>query len=252
MPPTSPPPRPRARRSPPPPDTEHEPLLGRPGDALLPPNTALHINLYLGTAPLTLLGLVLLLTIIPHAILTHPRLPLVSPHPLLQTLGYVLLVLAILILQPTSSLVPEAKRRARAWHAALQGASAACFVAGVAVIEANKMVNKGVHFHSAHGVLGAASGVVLVGQYAFGVVMWLVPGVVGVGEERARGWWRWHRYSGYAVLVLLTGTVVSAAATPYVGGVLEVKMWMVVLAGVLVLAGVFPRVQLGKMREARV
>lgn len=244
MPSTSPPPR-GARRSPPP---ENEPLLGLPGDALLPPSTPLPTNLYLGTAPLTLLGLLLLATLIPYSILTHPRLPLVSPHPLLQTSGYVLLVLAILILQPTSSLVPEAKRRARAWHGILQGLSAACFVAGVGVIEANKVVNAGEHFHSAHGVLGAVSGVVLGVQYLFGVVMWLAPGVVGVGEERARGWWRWHRYSGYGVLVLLTGTVVSAAATPYVAGVLEVKFWTVVLAGVLVLVGVFPRVQLGKMR----
>ncbi|KAK1832195.1 cytochrome b ascorbate-dependent protein 3 [Podospora conica] len=249
MPPTSPPP-PARRRSPPPAETE--PLLGRPGDALLPASSPIHNNLYLGTAPLALLGLLILLITIPHAIFTHPRLPLVSPHPLLQTTGYLLLVLAILILQPTSSLNPSAKRRARIWHAALQGGSALCFVAGIGVIEANKVVNRGEHFHSAHGVLGVASGVVLVGQYVFGVVMWLVPaGWLGVEEERARGWWRWHRYSGYAVLGLLTLTVVSAAGTPYVGGVLEVKGWVVAMAGVLVVVGVFPRIQLGKLRAPR-
>jgi len=118
--------------------------------------------------------------------------------------------------------------------------------AGVAVIETNKSVNHMAHLHSAHGVLGVLAGTLFLAQYVFGVCMWAVPAVFG-GEARAKALWKYHRYSGYALLLLLLGTVVSAAETDYVKKALEIKTWAVAAAAGFVLIGVLPRVQLYKL-----
>lgn len=226
--------------------TENEPLLGGPGDAIQKPDAPIVNNLYLGTGWLALIGLALLLAIVWSAVFTHPRFPLVSPHPLLQSLGTATLTLAILILQPTSPSNPQAKLLGAKLHAGLQLLSLALFIAGVAVIETNKHVSHGEHFHSAHGFLGVLTAVLFVVQYVVGVLMWKVPTVFG-SEEKAKAVWKYHRFSGYVLLGSVLATVVSAAETDYVKGRLGVKTWAVAAAAVLVVVGVFPRLQLSKL-----
>lgn len=76
--------------------------------------------------------------------------------------------------------------------------------------------------------------------------MWATPRLYG-GEQRVRAVWKYHRYSGYLVLVLLLATICSAAKTPYAEQVLHLKLWATVLASILVVAGVFPRIQKQKL-----
>ncbi|KAL1841033.1 hypothetical protein VTJ49DRAFT_7464 [Mycothermus thermophilus] len=226
------------------PPTESAPLLGRPGDATQKPTSPLSRNLLLGTAWLAQLGALLLLTTLLYAIVTHPTLPLVTPHPLLQISGIIALLQAILILQPTFT--PETKAAGQRVHAALQGLTMLLLAGGVAVIETNKKINKMPHFHSAHAYLGAVTLGLLVVQWVFGVTIWAVPGVWG-GLERAKGLWKYHRWVGYAVLISLLATVTAAAETDYIKKVLEVKLWPVLLAEVLIVAGVFPRIHPRKL-----
>lgn len=101
------------------------------------------------------------------------------------------------------------------------------------------------HFHSLHAYLGVTTATLLFVQYLFGVSIWLVPAIWG-GLDKAKQLWKYHRYFGYGVLVLLLATVASAAETDYNKKVLGIKLWSVLVAEVLIVAGVFPRVQLSK------
>ncbi|KAB5585815.1 eukaryotic cytochrome b561-domain-containing protein [Coniochaeta sp. 2T2.1] len=228
------------------PPAETEPLLGRPGDATQSPSSPLVSNLWLGTGWIALAGGLLLVAVIWAGVFLHPLLPLVSPHPLLQSAGLLTSTLAILVLQPTWS--PDTKRKGQYAHAALNLLSFLIYVSGVSVILVNKhrSTDPHPHFHSAHGYMGVISAVLLVGQYAVGTAMWAVPGVFG-GEERARKVWKYHRMSGYVIYLLLLGTVVAATYTPYNENVLDIKTWSVVAAGVLIVVGVYPRVSLTKL-----
>ncbi|AEO71407.1 uncharacterized protein THITE_2123726 [Thermothielavioides terrestris NRRL 8126] len=224
--------------------TESEPLLGRPGDATQRPDAPLFKNLFLGTAWLAQVGAILLLAILWSAVFTHPTLPLVSPHPLLQSLGVFTVLQAILILQPTHT--PASKLAGQRAHALLHLLSFSLFAAGTTIIETNKQVHGLPHFHSPHAYLGTAAAALLLAQYAFGLTIWAAPRLYG-GEARARALWKYHRAVGYAALVLLLATVAAAVETDYVRAELRLRLWAVLLAEGLIVVGVFPRVHLRKL-----
>jgi hypothetical protein len=179
-------------------------------------------------------------------VLTHPTLPLVSPHPLLQSLGVFAVLQAILLLQPTTADNPRAKLAGQRGHALLHLSSFSLFAAGTTIIEVNKHANALPHFHSPHAYLGAASVVLLLLQYVFGFTIWAVPRLYG-SEERAKALWKYHRAVGYAALVLLLATVAAAVETDYVRAALGIRLWAVLVAEGLVVVGVFPRVHLRKL-----
>lgn len=251
--------------------TESEPLLGRPGDATQKPDAPLFNNLFLGmpfqhlqpaplptlrpvlktnrpqtgTAWLAQLGAVLLLLITFSAVLTtQPFQPLLSPHPLLQSIGVFAVLQAILLLQPTTT--PSTKRAGQRGHALLHLASLSLFAAGATVIQVNKHAHRLPHFHSLHAYLGVGTLGLLLLQYAFGFTIWATPAVWG-GEEKAKALWKVHRWAGYAALALLLATVAAAAETDYARDKWRVKLWAVLVAEGLIVAGVFPRVHLRKL-----
>ncbi|KAM7208638.1 cytochrome b ascorbate-dependent protein 3 [Naviculisporaceae sp. PSN 640] len=223
---------------------EDEPLLGQPGDALQGEDAPLRNNLWLGTACLAQIGAFSLVGYIWYEVFTHPLLKLVSPHPLLQSLGVFALIQAVLILQPTST--PQAKLSGQRVHATLHLLSFVMFLFGVSTIEINKHINHMPHFHSVHAYLGTATVFLLVLQYIFGFLMWAVPSVLG-GEEKAKALWKYHRISGYLVLLLVLATVVAAVQTDYNKTVLNIQMWPTGLSVGLIVAGVFSRIQLRKL-----
>lgn len=224
-------------------ERENEPLLGRPGDASQVEGTSIHGNLVLGTALLAQLGAILLFVLVWASIFTKPLI-LFSGHPLAQSLGVLTLVQSILILQPTHT--PEQKRVGQWTHASLNLFAFLVLTAGVVIIEYNKFSSNGQHFHSVHGYLGVISSIVLLLQYFVGFTMWAVPQLYG-GVENAQSVWKYHRWSGYLILVLLLATVISATQTPYNENVLKMKLWATALLSVIILIGVFPRVQLQKL-----
>lgn len=224
--------------------TESSPLLGGPGDVVQRPGRSLVSNLYTGTAWLAQVGVLLVVVAVWSAIFRHsPFLPLFSPHPLLQSLGVLVVVQAILVLQPTSPSSPDDKVRGARVHAVLQLLSFALFVAGTGLIEANKIRSHGVHLHSAHGILGVVTTVVLVGQYLFGFLIWAVPVGAFGSVDRAKSLWKHHRWVGYvALLPLLLATVVTATSTAFNVNVLDIRPWAMLAASGLVFVGVYPRI----------
>ncbi|KAL2160019.1 hypothetical protein VTH06DRAFT_1674 [Thermothelomyces fergusii] len=224
--------------------TESEPLLGRPGDATQRPDSPMIYNLFLGTGKLAQAGALLLLAIIWASVFSNPTLPLVSPHPLLQSLGVYTVIQAILVLQPTNT--PQTKLLGQRAHFLLHVLSLSLFVAGTTIIEVNKATNHLAHFHSVHAYLGVTTLALLALQYIFGFTIWAVPALYG-GEDAAKRLWKYHRWVGYAALVLLLATVAAAAETEYTKNVLRIRLWAVLVAEALIAVGVFPRVHLRKL-----
>jgi hypothetical protein len=120
------------------------------------------------------------------------------------------------------------------------------FVTGVTIIEYNKISSGGVHFHSVHGYLGVITSIILGIQYIVGFTMWLVPALYG-GEENAKSLYKYHRISGYFILALLMATVISATKTDFNVNVLGLQLWGAVILSILILAGVYPRIQRSKL-----
>ncbi len=196
----------------------------------------------LGTAFVAQSGIAMLTVIIWTSVLTKPFI-LFSWHPLAQSAGILLLIQSILVLQPTHS--AEQKRVGQTVHAYLNFTSFLVLAGGVGVIEYNKISSNGPHFKSVHGYLGATAACVLLLQYFVGFTMWATPALYG-GQARARSMWKYHRFSGYATLILLLATVCTAADTGYVQYVLKVGLWTLAVPSGLILVGVLPRVHLYK------
>lgn len=169
---------------------------------------------------------------------------LFSGHPLAQSLAVLTLIQSILSLQPTHT--AEQKRQGRWVHASLNLAAFLFLLVGVVIIEYNKVANNMDHFHSLHGYLGVITSFVLLTQYLVGFTMWATPSLYG-GEENAKSIWKYHRISGYLVLVLLLATVCTAVETSFNKDTLKLKLWAMVALSALILVGILPRIQLQKL-----
>lgn len=155
---------------------------------------------------------------------------------------------SILTLQPTYT--PEQKRIGQRLHASLNLIAFLLLVTGVTIIEYNKFASHGAHFHSLHGYLGVIVSFLLLAQYLVGFTMWATPALYG-GEHQAKAIWKYHRYSGYLVFLLLLATVVSAVDTDYNKNVLKLKLWATALLAILIVLGIFPRIQKHKLGFTR-
>lgn len=79
------------------------------------------------------------------------------------------------------------------------------------------------------------------------MTQFFVPGLYG-GVEKAKRVYRWHRASGYVLLLLLLITVAAATQTETGGDVLELKLGHVGSAAALVAIGVAARIRPQKFR----
>lgn len=76
-------------------------------------------------------------------------------------------------------------------------------------------------------------------------MQYFAPGLLG-GVENAKRVYKWHRASGYAVLLLLFITVGAATFTAFNVNSLHIKLRSVVVSSVLVWVGIVPRIRLAK------
>lgn len=172
-------------------------------------------------------------------VLTKPII-LFSGHPLAQSLAILTLVQSILVLQPTHT--PGQKRAGQWIHASLNLSAFLFLIAGVVIIEYNKFSNGLPHFHSIHAYFGVITSIILLLQYLVGFTMWATPKLYG-GEDNAKSIWKYHRYSGYLILILLLVTVCTGTTTDFNKSFLKIKLWATTLLSVLIVVGIFPRIQ---------
>jgi heme A synthase len=151
---------------------------------------------------------------------------------------------SILILQPTHT--PEQKRQGTAIHFTINFFGASSLFAGLAVILYAKLAHHGTHLDSPHAVLGLVSYVFLLLQGAVGFTQYYTPQLYG-GVDKAKKLYKYHRMSGYVLLVLLLATVVAATKTYYINDGKKIKLWAVLVPALLVLVGVLPRIKKQKL-----
>ncbi|KAL7623936.1 hypothetical protein AAE478_005493 [Parahypoxylon ruwenzoriense] len=221
-----------------------EPLLGRPGDVSQRENAPIIKNLVIGTGVIAEIAGLLLVASVWAAVFLHPPLILFSVHPLAQSLGILVLIQSILVLQPTHT-GPQ-KQVGQKIHAGLNLLAFVLFAVGVTGIEVNKFINNGLHFHSVHGYLGVIASFWLLAQYLIGFTMFGLPQLYG-GEANAKKIWKYHRLSGYVLLLFLIATVISATQTDYNLDVLGIKLWATIVIGLLLIIGVYPRIKKHKL-----
>lgn len=204
------------------------PLLGGSRQTSQDP---LYKNLWLDYALLAQAGVLIVVAVVWRGVFTH-NVILFSGHPLLQSLGLLVVTQAILILQPTHE--PEQKRAGQRAHAALNLTSFLLFTSGVTIIEVNKFRGHGPHFHSVHGTLGILTSIAILLQYFAGFTIWAVPSLYG-GVDNAKALYKYHRVSGYIIYLALLATVLSAVWTDFNVNVLGIAWWQLVVPIALVL-----------------
>ena len=151
----------------------------------------------------------------------------------------------MLILQPTST--PSQKRLGTYVHATLVNLALLCFLTAFIFVEINKHAHHGVHLASPHAIMGLTAYILLLAQAFFGAAQFFFPTVVFGTEERAMSVYMFHRASGYVIVALLCATVAAATWTDYNLTVLQIHHWSVITASVILLAGLYARIQKSKL-----
>ena len=222
---------------------DHEPLLGQPGDQAQEKDKPMPYNLITGTAILSQAGILILAATVFAAVFTHAFIWPFSMHPLLNSVAALFAFEAALILQPTHT--PAQKRIGALIHGSLNGLAFLLYLLAFVAIYYNKSAHGGVHFESIHAIMGLTTYIVLLIQAAVGFTMYFVPSLYG-SVDKAKSIWKYHRMSGYLVLTLALATVCAATTTDYNQNVLGMELWVMIVASVLVLLGLIPRVKLQK------
>ncbi|KAI4208519.1 MAG: hypothetical protein LQ346_000029 [Caloplaca aetnensis] len=222
---------------------EDEPLLGRAGDASQQEDQGLQFNFVIGTAVIAQIGIWILAATIWASVFVQPLI-LFSAHPLLNSAGILLTTQAILLLQPTHT--PKQKKQGTNVHAVLNLTSILTLLAGLVIIEYNKIAHSGAHFQSPHAILGLTTYILFFLQAIVGIAQYYTPGVFG-GVDNAKSVYKYHRMSGYVILIMSFVTVAAATQTSFNKATLHIQLWAVVVASVITLAGVLPRIKKQKL-----
>jgi hypothetical protein len=171
---------------------------------------------------------------------------------LLNSAGLLLSTQAALILQPTHT--PGQKRAGTTAHFLFHLLGISTLLAGLIIIEINKKGPGHAHFESPHAILGLIFYILIFLQAMVGFTQYYTPAVYG-GVENAKSVWKYHRASGYLVMVLGLATVCASSWTTFSLGVLHIQHWAIIVASVLTLVGIVPRIKLSKFgigQESRV
>jgi hypothetical protein len=126
-------------------------------------------------------------------------------------------------------------------HYSIQLVSIICFLAAFTVIEVNKGDHP--HFASPHGILGLLTVIFIVLQALVGVIQHFLPVTVLGSVDTGKRLYKYHRWSGYVLLLLESATVVAATRTSYNLAAIGIPTWAVVIALLVTLAGIGARVK---------
>jgi hypothetical protein len=117
---------------------------------------------------------------------------------------------------------------------------------GLAVIVYNKELHHGAHFQSLHARLGLTVYILFAVQALIGAAAFYTPALFG-GVQKAKATYKYHRISGYLVVVLSLAAVASATQTPFNQNALHIRLWAVIVTSLILLVGVLPRIKKQKL-----
>jgi uncharacterized membrane protein len=120
-------------------------------------------------------------------------------------------------------------------------------IAGLTIIEMNKASHPETRFRSAHGIMGLITYILIFSQALAGFVQFYIPRQILGSVDRGKAIYKYHRMSGYLILVMALATICAATQTTFNAAVLHIKWWGVLIADILVLAGVPPRITKSKL-----
>lgn len=83
-------------------------------------------------------------------------------------------------------------------------------------------------------------------QAFVGVTQFYTPSLYG-SEANAKALYKYHRMSGYVILIFSFATVAAATQTGFNVNALHIQLWAVIVASVLVLIGLLPRIKKQKL-----
>ncbi|TDL22715.1 hypothetical protein BD410DRAFT_788002 [Rickenella mellea] len=128
-------------------------------------------------------------------------------HPPLQSLAVLLFGAGILTLQPTSKSDPDGKRNGLRRHQIFNfGLGLPFIIAGSTLMFVNKQLHGAPHFTTWHSTFGAISFVWVIVQVIIGAASAWFGGAAFGGESNAKRVYKYHRLSGYLLLVSLLFT----------------------------------------------
>ena len=151
----------------------------------------------------------------------------------------------ILILQPTAT--AQQKTRGTNVHFTLNLVGTISLIAGLIVIEMNKASHPETRFQHPHGVLGLITFILIITQALVGFAQYYLPNLVFGTVDNAKRIYKFHRMSGYLILLMMLITVADATDTAFNKNVLHMQLWPVIVAAILILAGVIPRIKRRKL-----
>ncbi|EGD94784.1 cytochrome b5 [Trichophyton tonsurans CBS 112818] len=223
---------------------ENEPLLGEPGTVTQREGQSIFTNLITGTASLAQVGILINAALVWSGIFTHDLI-FFSPHPLLNSVGILLTVQAILVVQPTRT--PQQKQTGALTHFGFLAVANLAFISALIIIETNKQSHPETRFSSVHGILGLITYIIIFLQSAVGVAQYFFPETIFGSVENGKKIYKWHRVSGYVLFVLELAVVIAATKTDYNVKTLHIGFWPVVISAFLTFAGVVARVKRYKL-----
>lgn len=91
--------------------------------------------------------------------------------------------------------------------------------------------------------MGLVTYILIFLQFLVGLAQFYVPTLIFGSVDRGKSIYKYHRASGYVILLLALATICAATQTYYNKNVLHIRLWAVLVACVLVIAGVAPRIK---------
>lgn len=165
------------------------------------------------------------------------------PLQLLNSAAILFFVQATLVLQPTQT--AKQKKQGTYVHAALNDIALLAALAGLVVIEVNKFGHNGTHFESPHAILGLTTYILVIIQAIVGITQFFLPSLYG-SVDNAKALYKYHRMSGYVILLVMLATVCAATQTDFNKTVLGMQLWAVIVASVILILGLGARIKLFK------
>jgi hypothetical protein len=136
-------------------------------------------------------------------------------------------------------------------HFALNLLGVVALISGLIIVEMSKASHPETRFTHFHGVMGLITYILVFLQALIGFSQFYVPNQVFGSVEKGKAIYKYHRMSGYFILVMALATICAATQTTFNADVLHIKLWAVIVAGILVLVGVIPRIKKNKMGWGR-